>query len=138
MVLGTPVLAITLISAGAGARLHIGIFDPQTGRDPCAFPAHVLVLTRIRGVHHDSAGMGVISESLPVFSRSGSSVHLHLRFPVSRSRFRLCRLAHHMFVGRHLHLLAMVFSLLSYAVAIPSAVKVFNWTATMSSGSIHL
>jgi cytochrome c oxidase subunit 1 len=137
MLLGTPVLAITLLLLAIERVFQIGLFDPALGGDPVLFqhlfwfyshPAvYIMVLP----------AMGVVSELIATFSRknvfgyefvAGASVAIAvLGFLVW---------AHHMFIAGVSVYAAMIFSLLSFMVAIPSAVKVFNWTATLYCGSV--
>src|SRR5579864_5600787 len=139
MILATPVLAITLILLGLERGFHIGIFDPKLGGDPVLFQhmfwfySHPAVYIMIL------PGMGVISEIIPCFSRKRIFGHSFVAFSsIAIAVFGFVVWAHHMFVAGISVYSAMVFSLLSYAVAIPSAVKVFNWTATMYKGSISM
>ncbi len=139
MVLGTPVLAITLALVAAERTLHLGIFDPALGGDPILFqhlfwfyshPAvYIMVLP----------GMGVVSELIAAFSRRrivGYKVVAFASVAIAVLGFLVW--GHHMFVTGQSLYTATVFSVLSMLVAIPSAVKVFNWTATLYQGSISL
>ncbi|HLJ27676.1 MAG TPA: cytochrome c oxidase subunit I [Candidatus Angelobacter sp.] len=139
MILGTPVLAITLILLALERGFHIGIFDPKLGGDPVLFQhmfwfySHPAVYIMIL------PGMGVISEIVTCFSRKRVFGYSFIAFSsIAIAVFGFVVWAHHMFVAGISVYSAMVFSLLSYAVAIPSAVKVFNWTATMYKGSVSL
>jgi len=137
MVLGTPVLAITLILLALERGFHIGIFDPALGGDPVLFQhmfwfySHPAVYIMIL------PGMGVISEIITCFSRKRVFGYFFVAFSsIAIAVFGFVVWAHHMFVAGISVYSAMVFSLLSFAVAIPSAVKVFNWTATMYKGEV--
>ncbi|HWX53979.1 MAG TPA: cytochrome c oxidase subunit I [Verrucomicrobiae bacterium] len=139
MVLGTPVIAITLILLVLERGFHIGIFDPKLGGDPVLFQhmfwfySHPAVYIMIL------PGMGVISEIITCFSRKRVFGYGFIAFSsIAIAVFGFVVWAHHMFVAGISVYSALVFSLLSYAVAIPSAVKVFNWTATMYKGSVEL
>ena len=139
MILGTPVLAITLILLALERGFHIGIFDPKLGGDPVLFQhmfwfySHPAVYIMIL------PGMGVISEIVTCYSRKRVFGYSFVAFSsIAIAVFGFVVWAHHMFVAGISVYSAMVFSLLSYAVAIPSAVKVFNWTATMYKGSVSL
>jgi cytochrome c oxidase subunit 1 len=139
MILGTPVLAITLILLALERGFHIGIFDPHLGGDPVLFQhmfwfySHPAVYIMIL------PGMGVISEIVTCFSRKRVFGYAFVAFSsIAIAVFGFVVWAHHMFVAGISLYSALVFSLLSYAVAIPSAVKVFNWTATMYKGSVSL
>ncbi|HEV3041666.1 MAG TPA: cytochrome c oxidase subunit I [Candidatus Angelobacter sp.] len=137
MVLATPVLAITLILLALERGFHIGIFDPKLGGDPVLFQhmfwfySHPAVYIMIL------PGMGVISEIVTCFSRKRVFGYSFVAFSsIAIAVFGFLVWAHHMFVAGISTYSALVFSLMSFAVAIPSAVKVFNWTATMYKGSV--
>lgn len=137
MILGTPVIAITILLVGLERGLGIGIFDPALGGDPILFQhlfwfySHPAVYIMIL------PGMGVISEVISCFSRKpvfGYSFVAISSLAIAVLGFLVW--GHHMFVSGQSVYAALVFSVLSFAVAIPSAVKTFNWTATMYRGSI--
>jgi len=136
-VLGTPVLAVTLALVGLERGLHLGIFDPQRGGDPLLFQhlfwfySHPAVYIMIL------PGMGVVSEIVACFSRKRIFGYKFMALAViGIAVLGFLVWAHHMFVAGISLYAALVFSLLSYFVAVPSAIKVFNWTATMYKGSI--
>jgi len=131
-VLGTPVLAVTLLLIAIERGFHIGIFDPALGGDPVLFqhlfwfyshPAvYIMVLP----------GMGVVSELISVFSRKRIFGYKVVAFSsVAIAILSFLVWGHHMFVSSQSVYASMVFSLLSFFVAVPSAIKVFNWTATL-------
>jgi cytochrome c oxidase subunit I len=138
-VLATPVLGITLLLLVAERTLGVGIFDPALGGDPVLyqhffwFYSHPAVYIMIL------PAMAIMSELMSVFS------HKHIfgyRF-IAWSSIAIAMLSflvwgHHMFTSGQSGLANMVFSALTFSVAIPSAVKVFNWLATMYRGSISL
>jgi cytochrome c oxidase subunit 1 len=137
MVLGTPVLAVTLLLVGAERAFHIGIFDPTLGGDPVLFQhlfwfySHPAVYIMIL------PGMGVISEVITCFARKRIFGYEFVAISsLMIAFFGFLVWAHHMFTSGISPYAAMVFSFLSFAVAIPSAIKVFNWTATLYRGSI--
>jgi len=139
MVLATPVLAITLLLVGIERLLGIGIFDPSLGGDPVLFQhlfwfySHPAVYIMIL------PGMGVVSEVVPCFSRKKIFGYTFIAFAsLAIAMLGFLVWGHHMFVAGQSTYAGLFFSLLSYMVAIPSAIKVFNWTATMYKGSIHL
>jgi cytochrome c oxidase subunit I len=136
-VLGTPVVAITLALVGLERAFHIGIFDPAIGGDPILFQhmfwfySHPAVYIMIL------PGMGVISELVSCFSRKavfGYSFVAASSIGIAVIGFLVW--GHHMFVTGMSMYASLYFSLLSMLVAVPSAIKVFNWTATMFRGSI--
>ena len=139
MVLGTPVVAIALSLIGLERAFHLGIFDPKLGGDPVLFQhlfwfySHPAVYIMIL------PSMAVISEVVSTFSRKrifGYNFVALASIMIAVIGFLVW--AHHMFVAGISPYAALVFSLLSYAVAVPSAIKVFNWTSTMYKGSIWL
>src|SRR5216110_394896 len=137
MILGTPVVAITLLLVAVERGLHLGIFDPALGGDPILFQhlfwfySHPAVYIMIL------PAMGVVSEIIPTFARKpifGYSFIAGSSIAIAVIGFLVW--AHHMFVTGESTYAALTFSFLSYLVAIPSAVKVFNWTSTLYKGSI--
>ena len=137
-VLGTPVVAITLALVALERAFHIGIFDPAIGGDPILVPAHVLVLFASGRVHHDSAGHGRDQRNGDLLL---AQRHLRLQLSLPDQAFGIAIIGflvwgHHMFVTGMSMYASLYFSLLSFLVAVPSAIKVFNWTATMFRGSI--
>ena len=139
MVLGTPVVAIALSLVGLERAFHLGIFDPRLGGDPVLFQhlfwfySHPAVYIMIL------PSMAVISEVVSTFSRKRIfGYHFVALASVMIAVIGFLVWAHHMFVAGISPYAALVFSLLSYFVAVPSAIKVFNWTATMFRGSIIL
>src|SRR5690606_19080179 len=137
--LGTPVLAITLILVAVEHVFRVGIFDPALGGDPLLFqhlfwfyshPAvYIMVLP----------GMGIVSELVTCFSRNPPFGYRFIALSsVAIAVFGFLVWGHHMFVSGQSVYASMAFSLLSFVVAIPSAVKVFSWTATLYKGSISL
>jgi len=136
-VLGTPVIAITLVLLALERLLHAGIFDPNVGGDPILFQhlfwfySHPAVYIMIL------PGMGVISELIPCFSRKVIFGYNFIAFSsVAIAVIGFLVWGHHLFVAGQSMYASTVFSLLSFLVAVPSAIKVFNWTATMYRGSI--
>jgi len=137
MLLGTPVLAITLLLVVFDRAFGLGIFDPTRGGDPLLFQhlfwfySHPAVYIMIL------PSMGVISEVVPCFSRKRIfGYHFVALASIAIAVIGFLVWAHHMFVAGMSLYAALIFSLLSYLVAVPSAIKVFNWTATMYKGSI--
>ena len=136
-VLATPVLAITLALMCIERAFHIGIFDPTLGGDPILFQhlfwfySHPAVYIMIL------PGMGVVSELIPTFVRCPVFGYNFIAFATfAIAFFGFLVWGHHMFVAGESTYAAMTFSFLSFAVAVPSAIKVFNWTATLYKGSI--
>jgi cytochrome c oxidase subunit 1 len=137
MVLGTPVLAITMLMVAAERLLHVGIFDPALGGDPLLFQhmfwfySHPAVYIMIL------PSMGVVSELIACFSRKRIFGYSFVAFSsVAIAVLSFLVWGHHMFVAGQSIYASLIFSALSFLVAIPSAIKVFNWTATLYKGSI--
>jgi cytochrome c oxidase subunit 1 len=136
-ILGTPVIAITIFLLGLERLLHIGIFDPAIGGDPILFQhlfwfySHPAVYIMIL------PGMGVMSELVTCFSRKRIFGYGFVAFSsMAIAVISFLVWGHHMFVTGQSIYAGLIFSVLSFLVAIPSAVKVFNWTATLYKGSI--
>jgi cytochrome c oxidase subunit 1 len=138
-VLATPVLAITLLLLVAEKTFQVGIFNPALGGDPVLFQhffwfySHPAVYIMIL------PGMGIISETITAFSRKHIFGYRFIAFSsIAIAVLGFLVWGHHMFTTAESEFSTMVFSFLTFFVAIPSAIKVFNWTATMYKGSIQL
>jgi cytochrome c oxidase subunit 1 len=139
MILGTPVIAVTLFLLMLERGLHIGFFDPAYGGDPVLFQhlfwfySHPAVYIMIL------PSMGVISEVVSTFSSKKPFGYTFIAFSsIAIAVFGFLVWGHHLFVSSQSAYAGMVFSILSMIVAIPSAIKIFNWTATMYKGSVRL
>ena len=139
MILGTPVIAVTLFLLVLERGLHIGFFDPAYGGDPVLFQhmfwfySHPAVYIMIL------PSMGVISEVISTFCSKKPFGYTFIAFSsVAIAVFGFLVWGHHLFVASQSAYAGLVFSILSYIVAIPSAIKVFNWTATMYNGRVRL
>jgi cytochrome c oxidase subunit 1 len=137
MILGTPVVAIAILLIAIERLFGIGIFDPALGGDPILFQhlfwfySHPAVYIMIL------PSMGVISEIITCFARKrifGYDFIAMSSLAIAVIGFFVW--GHHMFVSGQSVYAGMIFSILSYLVAIPSAIKVFNWTATLYKGQI--
>ncbi len=137
MILGTPVVAITVLLVALERLVGVGIFDPAIGGDPILFqhlfwfyshPAvYIMVLP----------GMGVVSELISNFSRKKIFGYEFIAFSsIAIAVFGFLVWGHHLFVSGQSIYAGLVFSFLTMVVAIPSAIKVFNWVATLYKGSI--
>ncbi|MBS7456391.1 cytochrome c oxidase subunit I [Coralloluteibacterium stylophorae] len=137
MVLATPVLTATLALIGLERLFGVGIFDPALGGDPLLFqhlfwfyshPAvYIMVLP----------AMGVTSELITCFARKRIFGYRFMAWSIMGiAGLGFLVWGHHMFVSGQSMYASMVFSILSYFVAVPSAIKVFNWTATLHNGHI--
>jgi cytochrome c oxidase subunit 1 len=136
-VLGTPVVAIAILLVAAERLLHIGIFDPAVGGDPVLFQhlfwfySHPAVYIMIL------PSMGVMSELVTAFSRKRIFGYRFVAFSsLAIAVLGFLVWGHHLFVASQSILAGVIFSVLTMLVAVPSAVKVFNWTATLYKGSV--
>ncbi|WP_158808281.1 cytochrome c oxidase subunit I [Beijerinckia sp. L45] len=137
--LATPVITMALILLVMERAFGIGVFDPALGGDPVLFehlfwfyshPAvYIMVLP----------GMGVISEIIPAFAQKKIFGYKFICYAtIGLASITFFVWGHHMFVNGQSEYASLAFSFLSFAVAVPSAVKVYNWTATIHKGDIHL
>ena len=138
MVLATPVLAMTLALVGLERGFGVGVFDPALGGDPLLFQhlfwfySHPAVYMMIL------PAMGLASEIISCFTSRrvfGYKFMTYSMLAIAVIGFMVW--GHHMFVSGMSVYAAMVFSLLSFVVAVPSAIKIFNWTATLRKGDIR-
>ena len=139
MILGTPVIAVTLFLLMLERGLHIGFFDPAYGGDPVLFQhlfwfySHPAVYIMIL------PSMGVISEVISTFCSKKPFGYTFIAFSsVAIAVFGFLVWGHHLYVSSQSAYAGMVFSILTYILAIPSAIKVFNWAATMYKGQVRL
>lgn len=139
MILGTPVIAITLLCVVFERTLKLPIFSPELGGDPVLFQhlfwfySHPAVYIMIL------PAFGVISELITNFSRKRVFGYHFIAFSSLAIAFLgFLVWGHHMFVSSQSMYQSIVFSLITYLLAVPSAIKIFNWTATMYKGNIIL
>ena len=138
-VLATPVLGITMLLLAAERVLGIGIFDAKLNGDPVAFQhffwfySHPAVYIMIL------PAMGIISELMSVHSHKGIFGYKQIAYSsIAIALFGFLVWGHHMFTSGMADVTTIVFSALTFTVSIPSAIKVFNWIATMYQGTISL
>jgi len=139
MVLGTPVIAITMVLIILERGLGIGIFNPALGGDPVLFQhlfwfySHPAVYIMIL------PGFGVISEVIACFSRKRIFGYEFIALSSLAIAFiGFFVWGHHLFVSSQSIYAGMIFSILSFTVGIPTAIKIFNWVATLYGGSIKM
>jgi len=137
-ILATPVLGITLFLLIFERIFHVGIFDPRMGGDPVLFQhffwfySHPAVYIMIL------PGMAIISETLAVHTRKKIFGYRAVAFSsLAIAGISFLVWGHHMFTAQG-EVASTIFSALTFLVAIPTAVKVFNWTATLYRGTISL
>lgn len=138
-VLATPVIGITMVLIIAERLFGVGLFDPGKGGDPLLYQ-HLFWLYSHPAVYiMILPGMGVISEVIPTFARKAVFGYAAIVYStIGIAAVGSLVWAHHMFTSGMSDTAVFVFSLLTFLVAVPSAVKVFNWVATLYKGSIEL
>ena len=138
-VLATPVLAVTVLLLALERLMGVGIFDPALGGDPILFQhffwfySHPAVYIMIL------PAMGVISEVVSTFSKKmifGYKFMAYSTIAIAIISFLVW--GHHLFVSGQSDFAALVFSVLTFLVGIPSGIKVFNWVGTLYKGSISI
>ncbi len=138
-VLATPVLAITVLLLTVERTLHVGIFDPSLGGDPVLFQhffwfySHPAVYIMIL------PGFGIISEIVGVHSRKHVFGYRFIAFSsLAIALLGFLVWGHHLFTSGQSALASVIFSAITFTIAIPSAIKIFNWLATMYKSSLQL
>lgn len=136
-VLATPVLGITVLLIFAERVLGVGLFDPNKGGDPILYQHLFWIYSHPAVYIMILPAMGVVSDIIPVFARKPIFGYKTIAFSSLMIAFAGSLVwAHHMFTSGMSDTAVLIFSLLTFVVAIPSAIKVFNWTATLYKGSI--
>ncbi len=138
-VLATPVLAITLLLLIIEKVTGLGIFNPALGGDPVLFQhffwfySHPAVYIMIL------PGMGIMSELVTTFCKKqifGYKLVAWSSVAIAIISFLVW--GHHMFVSGQSEYSNFLFSILTFLVAVPSAIKIYNWVSTMYKGTIDL
>jgi cytochrome c oxidase subunit 1 len=138
-ILATPVIGITLVLVLVDRVLGVPIFDPTRGGDPILYQHLFWIYSHPAVYIMVLPAMGVVSEIIPTFSRKTIFGYKFIVFSsVAIAGIGSLVWAHHMFTSGMADVARVVFSFLTFLVAVPSAVKVFNWVATMYKGSIYL
>ncbi len=138
-VLATPILGITVALIILERIFGAGLFDPTRGGDPIMYQHLFWIYSHPAVYIMVLPGMGVISDVIPVFSRKPIFGYLAIALSsLAIAAFGSLVWGHHMFTSGMSDTAILVFSFLTFIVAIPSAIKVFNWVATLYKGSIHL
>jgi cytochrome c oxidase subunit 1 len=137
--LATPVVTITLVLVMVERFFNVGLFDPARGGDPILYQHLFWIYSHPAVYIMILPGMGVISEIIPVFARKSifgykAIVASSLAIAIAGSLVW----AHHMYTSGMSDTAVFVFSLLTFVVAIPSAIKVFSWVATLYKGAIEM
>jgi cytochrome c oxidase subunit 1 len=138
-VLATPVLAITLLLLIVERAMNVGIFDPSIGGDPVLFQHFFWFYSHPAVYIMVLPGMAIISELMSTFSRKHIFGYSFIAMSsVSIAIFGFFVWGHHMFTSGQSSMASTIFSGLTFSVAIPSAIKVFNWLTTMYKGNIQM
>lgn len=138
-ILATPILAITLVLVTAERLLGTGLFDPATGGDPLMYQHLFWIYSHPAVYIMILPAMGVISDIIPVFSRKPIFGYKMIAFSsIAIAAAGSLVWGHHMYTSGMSDTAILVFSFLTFIVAIPSAIKVFNWVSTLYRGSISL
>ena len=138
-ILVTPVIGITLLLTLVERLVGVGVFDPSKGGDPILYQHLFWIYSHPAVYIMILPAMGVISEIIPVFSRKTIFGYRAIAFSsIAIATVGSFVWGHHMFVSGQSDFASILFSLLTFLVAVPSAIKVFNWVATLYKGSIEL
>jgi cytochrome c oxidase subunit I len=138
-VLATPIIGITLLLVIIERIFHVGIFDPALGGDPVLYQHLFWIYSHPAVYIMILPAMGIVSEVIPVFAHRTIFGYKFIAFSsIAIASFGSLVWAHHMFTAGMSDTGEFIFSLLTMIVAIPSAIKVFNWVATLYKGSIDL
>ncbi|MDD8017976.1 MAG: cbb3-type cytochrome c oxidase subunit I [Bacteroidota bacterium] len=138
-ILATPIIGITLALVIVERFLGVGIFDPALGGDPVLYQHLFWIYSHPAVYIMIIPAMGIVSEIIPVFARRTIFGYRFIAFSsLAIALFGSLVWAHHMFTAGMSDTAQFVFSFLTYAVSIPSAIKIFNWVSTMYKGSIQL
>ena len=138
-ILATPIIGITLTLVALERFFGVGIFDPALGGDPVLYQHLFWIYSHPAVYIMILPGLGVVSEILPVFARRTIFGYKFIAFSSLAIAFVGSLVwAHHMFTVGMSNTGMFMFSLLTFLVSIPSAIKVFNWIATLYKGSIEI
>ena len=138
-ILATPVLAITLVFIVLGRVFGVGFFDPSKGGDPILYEHLFWVYSHPAVYIMVLPAMGIISEIMPTFSRRNIFGYKAIVFSaLAIASVGYFVWGHHMFTSGMSDTARIVFSFITFLVAVPSGVKVFNWVATLYKGSIEV
>ncbi len=138
-VLATPIVGITLLMIVAERTLGIGLFDPALGGDPVLYQHLFWIYSHPAVYIMVLPAMGIVSETIPVFVKKsifGYKVIVYSSLAIAFIGYFVW--GHHMFTSGMSGPARIIFSILTFLVSIPSAIKVFNWVATLYKGSIDI
>lgn len=138
-VLATPIVGITLLMIVAERSLGIGLFDPALGGDPVLYQHLFWIYSHPAVYIMVLPAMGVVSETIPVFVKKsifGYKIIVYSSLAIAFIGYFVW--GHHMFTSGMSGPARIIFSILTFLVAIPSAIKVFNWVSTLYKGAIEI
>jgi len=137
--LATPVIGITLLMIVAERVFGIGLFDPSIGGDPILYQHLFWIYSHPAVYIMALPAMGIVSEIIPTFAQRTIFGYKAIAYSSMAIAFvGYFVWGHHMFTSGMSGAAAIVFSIMTFFVAIPTAVKVFNWVATLYKGSIDI
>jgi len=137
LVIATPILGVNLLMVMAERFFHIGVFDPALGGDPILYQHLFWIYSHPAVYVMILPSLGVIAEIIPVFSRKIIFGYKAVAYSsIGIAAVGSLVWGHHMFVSGYSYTAGVIFSLFTFLVAIPSAVKVYNFVGTMYRGSI--
>ncbi len=138
-ILATPVLGITLLLVMLERMFNLGLFDPARGGDPLLYQHLFWIYSHPAVYIMILPAMGAVSEIIPTFARKTIFGYKAIVFSSLTIAFvGYLVWGHHMYTSGMSDTSRWIFSLLTFLVAIPSGVKVFNWVATLYKGSIDI
>jgi cytochrome c oxidase subunit I len=138
-ILATPIIGITMLLVVMERLFGIGVFDPSKGGDPLLYQHLFWIYSHPAVYIMILPAMGVISDIFPVFSRKNIYGYKMIAFSsLAIASVGSLVWGHHMYISGQSDTAGIIFSLLTFLVAVPSAIKVFNWLATMYKGSIRV
>ncbi len=138
-VLATPIIGITLLMIIAERVIGIGLFDPALGGDPILYQHLFWIYSHPAVYIMALPAMGIVSELIPTFSHRTIFGYKAIAYSSMAIAFiGYFVWGHHMFTSGMSGDARVIFSVLTFLVAVPSAIKVFNWVATLYKGSIEL
>jgi cytochrome c oxidase subunit 1 len=138
-ILATPIIGITMLLVVMERLFGIGVFDPSKGGDPLLYQHLFWIYSHPAVYIMILPAMGVISDIFPVFSRKNIYGYKMIAFSsIAIASVGSLVWGHHMYVSGQSDTAGIIFSFLTFLVAVPSAIKVFNWLATMYKGSIQV
>ncbi len=138
-ILATPIIGITMVLILVERIFGIGVFDPTKGGDPLLYQHLFWIYSHPAVYIMILPAMGVVSDLFPVFSHKNIFGYKLIAFSsLAIASVGSLVWGHHMFVSGQSDAAGVVFSLLTFLVAVPSAIKVFNWVSTMYRGSIRV